>query len=60
MPELFTFSRKAKKLIEAFEQAVDALAFKGASHPDEHDEIDANYAEERNALEQYIAQLERK
>lgn len=35
--------RRKLAAVTRFENAVDALAFKGASHPDDHDEIERRY-----------------
>lgn len=35
--------RRALAAVTRFERAVDALAFKGASHPGDHDEIERRY-----------------
>lgn len=40
-----TAQERKRKLgaVTRFERAVDALAFKGASHPDDHDAIERRY-----------------
>lgn len=35
--------RKKLAALTRFERAVDALAFKGSHHPDDHDAIDRRY-----------------
>lgn len=51
-------SRKARIRLTRFEEAVEILAFRGASDPDLWEEIDALYERAKQRLEEYILELE--
>lgn len=55
MPKARTFkTRVLERRINRFENACKALAFVGAAHPDEHEEIEAEHKAARTALWNYI------
>lgn len=53
-------SQKGSRLIRRYKSAVEDLAFRGASHPDDWEAIDHNYDIANKALRKYIMELEGK
>lgn len=45
---------KTRRLVKRFQEAVSNLAFKGASHPDDHEAIELEYTRARKALLRHI------